>query len=225
MTTGAAEGSQGTEADHLEIAEITVVDVGETLDGTAIGIAAVDVAETSDGTAEIAAVEVVVEAPITAGTPLGPVDRFFYGLSSAADHGLLWLAIGAGRAARAGEPAIALKLGAMLGAESILTNGAVKSLFRRVRPQEHFTHDAPLPYGMRRPITSSFPSGHAATGFMAAMVLSKGTRAAPAYFTLAGLVAYSRVHVKMHHWGDVLGGAALGLALGAVARRFVDLDR
>lgn len=194
MTTGAVDGSAAHE------------------------VAAVDDVEVVDG------VEVVVDGPITAGTPLPAVDRFFYGLSSAADHGFLWLAIGAGRAARKGEPAIALKLGAMLGAESILTNGAVKSLFRRVRPQEHFTHDAPLPYGMRRPVTSSFPSGHAATAFMAAMVLSKGTRAAPAYFTLAGLVAYSRVHVKMHHWGDVLGGAALGLALGAVARRFVDLD-
>lgn len=179
--------------------------------------------------AEDAGVEDAGAAPaaapvVTAETPLPPVDRFFYGLSSAADHGLLWLAIGAGRAARKGEPAIACKLGALLGAESILTNGVVKSFFRRVRPQEHFTHDAPLPYGMRRPVTSSFPSGHAATAFLAAMVLGKGTRVAPAYFGLAGLVAYSRVHVRMHHWSDVLGGAALGLALGAVARRYVSLD-
>ena len=91
----------------------------------------------------------------------------------------------------------------------------IKSRFRRVRPQEHFTHEAALPYGMRRPITSSFPSGHAATAFMAAGLLSKGTRLAPAYYTLAGLVAYSRVHVSMHHAADVVGGAALGVALGA----------
>jgi len=162
--------------------------------------------------------------PVTADSPLSPIDQLFYGLSSAADHGLLWLAIGSVRAARTGEPAIALKLGALLGAESLFTNGAVKSLFRRVRPQEHFTHDAPLPYGMRRPITSSFPSGHAATAFMAATLLSKGTRAAPAYFALAGLVAYSRVHVRMHHPADIAGGAALGLALGVLARRFVSLD-
>jgi undecaprenyl-diphosphatase len=164
-----------------------------------------------------------VPEPLTADSALAPVDRFFYGLSSAADHGLLWLAIGAGRAARRGEPAIALKLGALLGAESLLTNGVVKSFFRRVRPQEHFTHDAPLPYGMRRPITSSFPSGHAATAFLAAMVLSRGSRVAPAYFVLAGLVAYSRVHVRMHHAADVAGGTALGLGLGVLARRFVDL--
>jgi len=185
---------------------------------------AVDVSETT-GVDEVVPLPRGLEVPIAADAPLSPVDRFFYGLSSAADHGLLWLALGAGRAARRGDPAIALRLGALLGAESLLTNGVVKSFFRRVRPQEHFTHDAPLPYGMRRPITSSFPSGHAATGFMAAMVLSKGTKAAPAYFALAGLVAYSRVHVRMHHASDVLGGAALGLTLGAIARRFVTLDR
>ena len=62
-----------------------------------------------------------------------------------------------------------------------------------------------------------------ATAFMAATMLSKGTRLAPAYFALAALVAYSRVHVRMHHPADIAGGATLGLALGAVARRFVKL--
>jgi undecaprenyl-diphosphatase len=175
--------------------------------------------------ADAAGTTVPTDEVVTAETPLAPLDQLFYALSSAADHGLLWLALGSARAARRGEPAIALKLGALLGAESILTNGVVKSFFRRVRPPEHFTHDAPLPYGMRRPITSSFPSGHAATAFMAATLLSEGTRAGPAYFGLAGLVAYSRVHVRMHHPADVLGGAALGLVLGQIARRFVSLDR
>jgi undecaprenyl-diphosphatase len=58
---------------------------------------------------------------------------------------------------------------------------------------------------------------------MAAGLLSKGTRLAPAYYTLAALVAYSRVHVRMHHPADVAGGAVLGIALGAIARRFVKL--
>jgi len=32
------------------------------------------------------------------------------------------------------------------------------------------------------------------------------------------------VHVRMHHPADIAGGAALGLALGVLARRFVSLD-
>jgi undecaprenyl-diphosphatase len=97
----------------------------------------------------------------------------------------------------------------------------VKSFFRRVRPPEHFTNTDPLPYGMRRPITSSFPSGHAATAFMCAVVLSRGNRAAPFYFSLAALVAFSRVYTRMHHTSDVVAGAALGLVLGSA----LDSDR
>lgn len=149
------------------------------------------------------------------------LDRLFYGLSSAADHGLLWHALGATRAVRLRTPAFALRFSAVLGAESAFTNGLVKSLFRRSRPPEHFTNDDPLPYGMRRPVTSSFPSGHAVTAFMCAAVLSKGSRTAPAWYTLAALVAFSRVYVRMHHTSDVVAGAALGIALGGVARRAV----
>jgi membrane-associated phospholipid phosphatase len=142
------------------------------------------------------------------------LDRVLYGLSSAADHGMLWHALGAVRAVRRGEPGSAVRFSKMLGIESAITNGLVKSLFGRVRPPEHFTDDEPLPYGMRRPITSSFPSGHAATAFMSAVLLSKGTRAGPFYFSLAALVAASRVYTRMHHTSDVVVGAALGLALG-----------
>ena len=144
------------------------------------------------------------------------LDRIFYGLSSAADHGMLWHGFGALRAVTRREPRYALRFSTALGIESALTNGLVKSLFRRVRPHEHFENDDPLPYGMRRPITSSFPSGHAATAFMCAVVLSKGNRAAPFYFTLAALISFSRVYTRMHHTSDVVAGAALGLALGGI---------
>jgi undecaprenyl-diphosphatase len=146
------------------------------------------------------------------------LDRLFYGLSSAGDHGLLWHGLGALRAVRRGRPGYALRFSAVLGLESTLTNGAIKSLFRRGRPLAHFANTDPLPYGMRRPITTSFPSGHAVTSFMCATVLSKGTRAGPAYFALAALVASSRVYTRMHHTSDVVAGAALGLALGQVAK-------
>ncbi len=151
------------------------------------------------------------------------LDRLFYGLSSAADHGLIWGVVGGVRAVRTHDPKVLVKLSALLSAESGFTNGLVKSLFRRVRPRVHYQDSNPLPYGMRRPITSSFPSGHATTGFMAATLLSDGTGAAPVYFGLAGLIAFSRVYVRLHHTSDIAAGALLGLALGRIAKRLLPL--
>ena len=150
-------------------------------------------------------------------------DRFFYSLSSAADHGLIWGALAGVRAARRHDPKVVARLSAAMTVESGLTNGAIKSLFGRVRPLVHYENEAPLPYGMRRPITSSFPSGHATTAFMAATMLADGTDAGPAYFTLAALIAFSRVYVRLHHTSDIVGGALLGLALGRIAKRIVPL--
>jgi undecaprenyl-diphosphatase len=154
----------------------------------------------------------------------GPrLDPVFYGLSSAADHGLLWLLVGAGRAARRGDPAVALRMGAALGAESLLTNGPIKAMFRRVRPDDDHPPEGPLPYGMHRPLTSSFPSGHAASAFTAATLLAGGP-ATPLWFALAAVVASSRVYTQMHHTSDIVAGASLGVALGVVARRLVPIS-
>ena len=72
---------------------------------------------------------------------------------------------------------------------------------------------------MRRPITSSFPSGHATAAFTAATLLSTNARNRPVWFAIAGVVAGSRVYVRMHHASDVIAGAAFGLVLGQVLRR------
>ncbi|MGH9036950.1 MAG: phosphatase PAP2 family protein [Acidimicrobiia bacterium] len=149
------------------------------------------------------------------------LDRVFYMLSSAADHSLLWLAIGAVRQATGrGRPGSALRLTRVLAVESALTNGPLKALFRRVRPASDPEQSGPLPYGLRRPVTSAFPSGHATSAFSAAAFLAKGDPLGPAYHALAAVVAASRVYVRLHHASDVLAGAALGVAFGRVARRF-----
>lgn len=149
------------------------------------------------------------------------LDAVFYPLSSAADHSLLWLALaGVQEATGRARPGTALRLAAVLGAESALTNGVVKTAFRRIRPAlEPAATIGPLPWGLRRPVTSAFPSGHATAGFTAAVFLSRADPGPP-WYLLAGLVGFSRVYVRLHHTSDVVAGAALGLAFGYVARRF-----
>ncbi len=144
-------------------------------------------------------------------------DKVFYLASALADHSLLWHICGLARAAVPGaDPADAVRLSLTLGVESAVVNLGVKSLFSRVRP----VHEGERPHGLRRPLTSSFPSGHASSAFLAAVMLSEGRpQEAPFWFGLAGVVATSRVYVKVHHASDVVAGAAIGLALGAVATR------
>jgi membrane-associated phospholipid phosphatase len=147
------------------------------------------------------------------------LDRLFYPLSSAADHSLLWVAIGAVReAAGHGRRGSAVRLAGVLALESALTNGLVKLAFRRLRPE--LEPGAPLPFGLRRPVTSAFPSGHATSAFTAAAFLAEGDPLAPAYYVLAAAVAASRVYVRLHHASDVIAGTAVGIGFGAVARRF-----
>ena len=77
--------------------------------------------------------------------------------------------------------------------------------------------DIEFHHGLRRPITSSFPSGHATAAFCAASLLGGG----PGWYALATTVAATRVYVRLHYTSDVVAGACFGLALGAGLRRFV----
>ncbi|MGZ6886845.1 MAG: phosphatase PAP2 family protein [Acidimicrobiia bacterium] len=150
------------------------------------------------------------------------LDQFFYPVSSAADHSLLWFIVGAAKGLRHGDVRLAARFSAAMGLESALTNGPVKALFRRDRPAPD-TPAGPLPYGMHRPITTSFPSGHATAAFTAATLLYDD-HPGP-WLLLAAVVAGSRVYVRMHHASDVVGGAVFGLALGHALRHWVRIDR
>ncbi len=146
------------------------------------------------------------------------LDQVAYALGSACDHSLLWHAISATRGAQTGSWRPVARLSGALAVESALTNGVVKSLFRRVRPtQPAEVASGPLPFGMRVPITTSFPSGHAGSAFCAATILADDTGSG-AWYVLAAVVAASRVYVRMHHTSDVVAGAALGCLIGRVVR-------
>jgi undecaprenyl-diphosphatase len=64
------------------------------------------------------------------------------------------------------------------------------------------------------PHDHSFPSGHAATSFAAATVLTAfAPRFAPAWYLLALAIGFARIYVGVHYPLDVVGGAALGIVI------------
>ena len=147
-----------------------------------------------------------------AGTPTPHLDRVMVNLSNAANHSRLWLAtagalalLGGDRGRRAacqGVMAVALA--------SAVTNLVLKPVARRRRPAGS---GDPVPHSrqVRRPVSRSFPSGHAASAF--AFATSTGQVTPGVWLPLhaaAATVAFSRVHTGVHYASDVVIGAMVG---------------
>lgn len=143
-------------------------------------------------------------------------------LSQAANHGALWFAVGAGLAATRSPRArrAAVRGLASLALASAAVNTVGKRSVRRARP---ILDTVPLVRQLQRqPVTTSFPSGHAASAaaFATGVALeSKGWGAivAPVAFS----VAASRVYTGVHYPSDVLVGAALGAGAALAVRGLV----
>ena len=150
-------------------------------------------------------------------------DEVFHLASQLGDWSVLWHIIGGLRGVAHSElQDEAVRLSTVLGIESLLVNQIVKRVFLRRRP----ISELKVPVRVRRPVTSSFPSGHASSAFCAAVLLSAGhRRSAPLWYGLATVVAASRIHVKLHHASDVVAGALLGTVIGSAARSLWPLDR
>lgn len=147
-------------------------------------------------------------------------DRLFYGVSAVADHSLIWLILGAARGLRSEHDwAAARRVGVGVLVESAVVNIGIKSLFRRARPPWEIVR----PLHLRRPRTSSFPSGHATSAFCAAGLLGEDDPLWPAYYALAIVVATSRVYVRIHHASDIVAGVGIGVVLGRLGRALAPL--
>ena len=87
----------------------------------------------------------------------------------------------------------------------------IKSFFSRMRPYKK--HDKiPIMYP---PDKHSFPSGHTMVGFAISFsVGSYSCGSAILFYTIASLIAFSRVYVGLHYPLDVICGIVLGSVIG-----------
>jgi len=145
------------------------------------------------------------------------------GLTRLADSLKLWFGI-AGVATiiggRAGRRSATRGLSASV-TSSALANAPLKRLVRRSRP--HGLAIAGITRAGRPPRTSSFPSGHASSGF--AFATAAGL-AQPALIvpleSLALAVAWSRVVSGQHYPSDVASGAVVGIATGLLVHLVIE---
>jgi membrane-associated phospholipid phosphatase len=147
-------------------------------------------------------------------------DKVFVLASELGDFSLIWHLVGAARGTISDRDADqSFVFAALLGVESLVVNQGLKRLFNRRRPT--VAGDPRFP--VRRPTTSSFPSGHSSAAFFAATLLTQrdGLRAAPLWFGIAGVVSTSRAYVRIHYPSDVAAGALVGAALGQGALALV----
>ncbi|TXC94050.1 phosphatase PAP2 family protein, partial [Streptomyces sp. ISID311] len=142
-------------------------------------------------------------------------------LTRSANHGLLWLGLAAGAAAVGGRP---VRRAALRGVASLaVASATVNTLGKRsVRRQRPVLDTVPVIRQLhRQPITSSFPSGHAASAVaFATGVAFENKWWGLALAPVAASVAFSRVYTGVHYPGDVLAGAALGAGAAFAVRGF-----
>jgi membrane-associated phospholipid phosphatase len=119
-------------------------------------------------------------------------------------------ACGDARCRRRLPPAVLSGLLAV-GAAAAVTS-LLKDLFDRVRPA---LADPGIEALVRTPDSASFPSGHAATAFAAAVAVGAFyPRLRWPLLGLAAFVGVSRIYLGVHYVLDVMAGAVLGIALG-----------
>jgi diacylglycerol kinase family enzyme/membrane-associated phospholipid phosphatase len=157
---------------------------------------------------------------LVGGLPDTPADVWLRRLTTAADHGRLWMAVGTLLVLRRG----ALRRGAVRGLASMavssgVVNSALKPVFGRRRPDlgahpvHRLLHEALT--------THSFPSGHSSSaGAFVTGVALECPAAGAALAPLALAVGYSRVHVGVHYPGDVVVGLAVGAAVAVGGRHW-----
>ena len=142
------------------------------------------------------------------------MDKIMVIITSLGNGGAVWIIIAALLIINKKYRAIGfMALGALL-LSTVLGEGILKHVVQRVRPSA----DIPaINILITKPLSYSFPSGHTTSSFAAAGILAKYFKHYAFYFfSLASLIAFSRLYLYLHYPTDILGGIVLGLVCNGI---------
>jgi undecaprenyl-diphosphatase len=138
-------------------------------------------------------------------------------MSAAGRYSMVWVATAGLGILFAGDRTGFVWFLGVIVAEWVLTNGPVKLLFRRERPDNSDVRTS-LPDWLHPPRSSSFPSGHSSAAAFATVIFWSWSPAAGVMCGFAALgMGASRVIVRAHHRTDVVAGFCWGAILAGAA--------
>ena len=135
-------------------------------------------------------------------------------LSRMGDAGIVWIVLGLGLVIYARTRRRGAAMLIALASEYVICDLVIKPIIQRPRPYLIITQ---LELLVPLESSTSFPSGHSASSFTCAYILTRmfGKKGAWAYLP-ASLIALSRVYVGVHYPSDVVAGVLLGTVIGVV---------
>ncbi len=105
---------------------------------------------------------------------------------------------------------------------TLLVNIITKNIVRRPRPASTNFNQFQLILTNSCPIDFSFPSGHAATAFAAATILTYFDKKRRwFYYIVALLISYSRIYLGCHYFLDVLVWVIIGFLISKASLKLV----
>jgi membrane-associated phospholipid phosphatase len=144
------------------------------------------------------------------------VTRAMVWAANAGVYSWIWIVVGAFALALGSRRRYFAFFLVAIPVEFALTNGVIKRLFGRKRPISPLDNEWTA--GLRRPRTSSFPSGHASAAGFSVAAMTALTPIWPGALLLAAGICFSRVFLRLHHGSDVVAGFLWGASCGLVFR-------
>ncbi len=143
------------------------------------------------------------------------LDAVMQGITHLGDFGIFWILMAVLLLLYAGTRRAGLTVAAGMLASFVINNLMLKNLVGRTRPYEVING---LTLLVDKAFDLSFPSGHSATSFVAAVILwgTLPRRYGIGALALATLISFSRLYVGIHYPTDVLCGAVSGILLGLI---------
>lgn len=146
----------------------------------------------------------------------GPIqDAFFSFITHFGDAGLFWIVMTLLVLIFVKDKRVGATAALALLLDLLICNICLKPMIARDRP---FWIDPTVAMLVTPPTDYSFPSGHSAASFAAAVSFVQYNRKwGSAAIVLATLIAISRLYLFIHFPTDVLGGIAVGIICGLLS--------